>query len=907
MLRARTLLIAATALALVANVANAGFPSADTVRQATGVRVGLAVVLGTTDGELEAGLAGDGKMLVQGLTLDQSACIKARRHLFQERLSGVASVDQVDTLRTLPYYDMLVNLLVADLDALGVAAPSVDEIDRVLGFRGVAYLKAGGKWQKHVRPMPPEADEFTHWAYDASRSNLSKDRLVGPPNALRWVGRPSDHNGYQGCRVGHGIVFIRSGSGQGNKSPEELTQRQPPRVFAKDAFSGVTLWTKILGSSGRGIEWGVVGKSCLFVYRTAPILTSQGTPLPGSSGELLLEGWNIHTGETEVSIPLGSLRERESKDFLKKYLWCLPNLAVTEGRLMYGFGPKLVIRDEETGHLRWEKDYSGRDGWVQSFMSADSTVVVLLGGASAVGRGGALTKHHTFKSLIGYRLEDGKEIWRIDGSQLWKDTDFDKPGARYFIWELEGYSNGLMPLCVFRRMADEQKFGDALLTLVDVKTGEQPWVARHRLHPTYSYAQHNKYIIGDRLYLGSLTNGAAFRMKDGSPIPESSWGDLLQGGGTGRGGPRSGNCCAGTATVRYMMLQRMFTPWDRLATFDHTQSETGLPDYWWARTFSLACRGRATPAYGTTYNAEGSCNCAVYISGSTALYGMKPTEELPDDTRRSTEYAGSLEASPLAEQTRAWDSIVATDWKLYPGRTAMCWSGPRTKHIDNRARGSIEVWGYGHNSTKPLSVGDLTIQGRTNEHLLTATRNGKPVWHFIAGGRIGARGELQTDGKRVFFGSHDGCVYAVNLADGTLAWRFLAAPADRRMVAFGQVESSWPIFNVVPEDGKLYCCAGRHQDIDGGLHFWCLEAETGNPVWHSCYKSGLPTQAEIDQLNNSPRTLVPTTYGMNNELTIEGDKLVLHAESCMPLKLEKNGFDDVVMNPDGLVPPEYED
>jgi hypothetical protein len=97
-----------------------------------------------------------------------------------------------------------------------------------------------------------------------------------------------------------------------------------------------------------------------------------------------------------------------------------------------------------------------------------------------------------------------------------------------------------------------------------------------------------------------------------------------------------------------------------------------------------------------------------------------------------------------------------------------------------------------------LAVGDLTIEGRTNEHLLTATRNGQAVWNFVAGGRIGFRGPIQADNQRIYFGSHDGHIYAANHADGSLAWRVLAAPADTRMVAFGQVESSWPKMALVP-------------------------------------------------------------------------------------------------------------
>jgi hypothetical protein len=129
----RAALPAAIACLLAVKGAPAELSSARELQQATGIEAGLAVVLGIVDGRLEAALAADGKMLVQGLTTDAGDCTQAREYLFDQHVYGLASVDHVGTLRTLPYYDMLVNLLVADLDALGDDAPSLDADDRRQG------------------------------------------------------------------------------------------------------------------------------------------------------------------------------------------------------------------------------------------------------------------------------------------------------------------------------------------------------------------------------------------------------------------------------------------------------------------------------------------------------------------------------------------------------------------------------------------------------------------------------------------------------------------------------------------------------------------------------------------------------------------------------------------------------
>ena len=51
------------------------------------------------------------------------------------------------------------------------------------------------------------------------------------------------------------------------------------------------------------------------------------------------------------------------------------------------------------------------------------------------------------------------------------------------------------------------------------------------------------------------------------------------------------------------------------------------------------------------------------------------------------------------------------------------------------------------------------------------------------------------------------------------------------MVAFGQLESVWPISgSVLIQDGKLYCVAGRNMFLDGGLRMIILNPVTGELV-----------------------------------------------------------------------------
>jgi hypothetical protein len=107
--------------------------------------------------------------------------------------------------------------------------------------------------------------------------------------------------------------------------------------------------------------------------------------------------------------------------------------------------------------------------------------------------------------------------------------------------------------------------------------------------------------------------------------------------------------------------------------------------------------------------------------------------------------------------------------------------------------------------------------------------NGKILWQYTAGGRIDSPPTIYK--SRVLFGSTDGWVYCLRVSDGELVWRFQAAPQDRRVIAFNQLESAWPVHgSILVEHGVAYFAAGRSSFLDGGIYVYGINPETGEKL-----------------------------------------------------------------------------
>ena len=150
---------------------------------------GLVVWLGEPDVEWIVARARTGR-LVQCLVPDPAAG-KLREQLEQAGVYGLATVATRPDRARLPYADNLVNLLVADLDALGEGGVGMDEITRVLAPTGVGHVKHRGAWRRLVKPRPAAMDDWTHYDHGPGGNPVSRDALVAPVTALRWYTGPT--------------------------------------------------------------------------------------------------------------------------------------------------------------------------------------------------------------------------------------------------------------------------------------------------------------------------------------------------------------------------------------------------------------------------------------------------------------------------------------------------------------------------------------------------------------------------------------------------------------------------------------------------------------------------------------------------------------------------------------------
>jgi hypothetical protein len=152
----------------------------------------------------------------------------------------------------------------------------------------------------------------------------------------------------------------------------------------------------------------------------------------------------------------------------------------------------------------------------------------------------------------------------------------------------------------------------------------------------------------------------------------------------------------------------------------------------------------------------------------------------------------------------------------------------------------------GYGVTAPVVAEGKVFVAAPDSHQVMAldARTGAKLWQFTADGRIDTPPAIFRG--LCLFGSHDGRVYCLRVSDGALVWRFLAAPNDRRMIAFGQPESVWPVAgSVLIHSGLVFAAAGRSLNADGGIFLTALDPASGKQVWRKNFKDGHGGQCDI--------------------------------------------------------------
>jgi outer membrane protein assembly factor BamB len=455
-------------------------------------------------------------------------------------------------------------------------------------------------------------------------------------------------------------------------------------------------------------------------------------------------------------------------------------------------------------------------------------------------------------------LHDGESVAALSrsrGELLWRS----EPVSRRKV-----IPTGFNPTLVVQQGVVLFSGGDRKMCGVNAATGKVVWTAAHP--PSGHMSPEDLLVVGGLAWAGDIANGADSGVFTGR--------DLRTGEVKAQFPPDvkaywfHHRCYRSKATDRYLLPSRTGI---EFVDFKAQRWET----HHWVRG---GCLYGIMPANGLVYVPPHSCGC--YIESK--LFGFSALAPASAQADPVAAPESRMERGPAYAQTPA-PPARPDDWPTYRHDAAR--SGATAAAV---GAGLAEGWraDLGGRLTSVVAADGRLLVAQADAHTVHAldAATGQPLWRFTAGGRVDSPPTLYNG--RALFGSADGWVYALRASDGALAWRFRAAPADRQIVAWDQVESAWPVHgSVLVLDGVVYATAGRSMFLDGGIRLVRLDAETGRFIGEKVLDDRDPAadrnlQGYVQGLN------MPTA--LPDVLSSDGRYLYMRSQR---MDLEGNRFD----------------
>ncbi len=818
------------------------------ILDATNIKGGLIVHIGCGDGKLTAALHAGDSYLVHGLDTDAQAVRTAREHIRKLGIYGPVSVDTFDGKR-LPYADNLVNLVVAE-DAGDV---SEAELMRVLAPGGTLFAKKGSRWNKIIKLRPENIDEWTHYLHDASGNPVAHDEVVGPPRHVQWVAEPRHTRSHEHIPSIYALV---STNGRifyiADEAPVASIRKRPQWYLeARDAFNGIQLWKKPIGTwFPHIVNWGqtprqlqrklvAVGNR---VYVTLG-LHAPLTAVDAATGETLKVYENtlgteeivLHKGTlllavrsvtdervTELAKWVQLVRKKSPLDKRETAEPLVKRLRATEAK-----GEKSILAlDVDTGRLLWKKDGADASGLRTLSLCADGDRVF----------------YQNRRDVVCLDLETGRELW----------SESSVP--------MRMVSNGSV-FC-----ADGKT-----VTALSAQTGQTRWTRAASLTEI-----RDVFVAGGSLWVGGFKPFPTKRGPSWGPYFATqrnlSTGEILM-----HVEPENPShhhrCYSNKATDRYILGGRRGTEFIDLKSGDVLWHS-------WARG---TCKYGVMPSNGLLYTPPHPCACYVGVKLS-GFHALSPERKIGFAVSKSEE--GRVEHGGAYNKIINRQSSIKnnSDWPTYRFNAQRSGSTPSSVPAALRRKWQMKV---GRKLTAPTIAEGKVFAASVDEHRICAidADSGRSIWHFTAGARVDSSPTLYHG--RVIFGSRDGYVYSLRATDGELDWRLRTArDGGRRISVRGQLESALPVHgSVLVRDGAVYSTAGRSSYLDGGIDLCRLETETGRML------SRTPIYSPEPETGKQPPQFAPSSMPGARADILTGD------ESCIYLR-------DMVFDKSGAVLPE---
>lgn len=757
-----------------------------------GVQGGLVIQLGAADTVTPLTLGRTGRFLVQVLDPDPAAVQSARKRFRAQGHYGLISAETVVRSARLPFTENLVNLVIvrnyavpaaemlrvlAPEGVLLVAAPLnfTKQQLQTAGFASVVETQSAGgvRLLAARKPWPGDMDGWSHPRHGPDGNAVSGDTLVGPPDRVRWVAAATQEV--------EGLVSAGGRNFYGG-------------VLARDSFNGLRLWH-------RDLTKGEPNASAFALPRLSP---NQARPIAASDRLFAivrdkLTAVEASTGRTLFEFP-GVKRPKQ--------------LAHAGGIVVAADESAVYAFQAATGRELWHFEAAEASNLV-----VGSDLVCFIHGRPKRGEKSEIVVLGLRSGTVQWRRADFPWLDRITRLVLHKDE-----------------------LALEESSMSDHDAGNAL-HLVSVSAGKLLWEKvyppgmNHRRQARAMFLDSGLWILH-----GGKTNTVDKDHITRLPVQVTALdprtGETLITHNAGLA-----HCPPPVATPYYLFAGVM----------DVTDLQTGKMVVNPITKAHCSTENGWVPANGLVYTTPKHCTCWPMLRGFTAL-AARATEENP--ARRPVDQLSfALNKGPAKADPRA-ASPQPSDWPLYrhdawrsgsttfpgPRSLDLIWSVKLSPQADLAAIGDVPLGPILHDwrenpfikgpVSAPTVANGLVYVARPDAHEVVAVdeASGQVRWRFTAEGRVDTPPAIHRG--LCLFGSQAGLVYAVRADNGELAWRLQAAPTNERIVAYGQVESPWPVPGaILILDDVAYFAAGRQPFADGGVLIFAIDPVTGERRW----------------------------------------------------------------------------
>ena len=760
-----------------------------------GVYGGLVVQFGASETSLPIRLSQTGRFIVHTLDAEPAKIEAARKAIGDGGHYGLSSAELIERDGKLPYAENLVNLVVIR----ELAAP-LSEIIRIMtpegtvvatqssnvtketlksaGFTLIATASFNGGEKALIarKPWPGDMDTWSHPRHAADGNAVSKDTIVGPPERVRWVAAATSE--VEGMVTAGGRNFYGG-------------------LLARDSFNGLRLWHNDLRKGE--LDSADFDFPRLSRDYARPIASSKRL-FAVVKGTLV--ALNAATGIVEVEYP-----------------------GVTRPRQLVHHENLVIASDEKAA--RAFDVATGKELW--NFEGVGIRNLVAGYGIASLTHGNP--KRGVKIEAVAIDLKTGKVKWRRSDHAWMHGVTRTVLQPDQIAFECSSFS--------------DHDAGNGI-HIVSIENGDSKWDKNfapgmnHKRQARAMYLDSGLWILH-----GGKTNTVVKANMKRLPIEVSSL-DPLTGKATATYDAGLAHCFPPVATPYYMFAGVM----------DMTDLQSGKVIANRITKANCSQENGWVPANGLVYTTPKHCTCWPMLRGYVSMASkspmdnaaMKPLEEIEFPLIKGPAYGKISNSKSKISDKGNWPLYRGNKWRsgsttaAGPKKLEQVWATRLTSKAEVAMVGEAPIGPILHDwrenaivkgpISAPTIVNGRAYVTRPNAHEVISidAETGETLWRFTADGRVDTPPAIHKG--LCLFGSASGHVYALSADTGELAWRLQAAPTTERIVAYGQVESPWPVPGaVLVIDDIAYFAAGRQPFADGGILVFAINPTTGERHW----------------------------------------------------------------------------